>query len=83
MELIRKKIGQMEEKNQTRTALAIDRDDAIVTVQKLQRKVERLKHALESTPSLGSCVRVFYLRIYAHRYKSNGPGYTKHSIQLL
>ncbi|CAK8692866.1 unnamed protein product [Clavelina lepadiformis] len=46
MELIRKKIGQMEEKNQTRTALAIDRDDAIVTVQKLQRKVERLKHAL-------------------------------------
>ena len=29
-----------------RSALAIDRDDAILSVQKLQHKVERLQHAL-------------------------------------
>jgi len=46
MELLRKKIAQFEEKEQTRSALAIDRDDAIVTVQRLHRKVERLQHAL-------------------------------------
>ena len=46
MELLRKKIAQFEEKEQTRSALALDRDDAIVTVQRLHRKVERLQHAL-------------------------------------
>uniref|UniRef100_H2ZF69 Coiled-coil domain-containing protein 170 n=1 Tax=Ciona savignyi TaxID=51511 RepID=H2ZF69_CIOSA len=46
MELLRKKIAQLEEREQTRSGLALDRDDAIVTVQKLQRKVERLQHAL-------------------------------------
>ena len=46
MELLRKKISQLEEKNQTRNGLAIDRDDAIVTAQRLHRKVERLQHAL-------------------------------------
>nr|XP_009861725.1 coiled-coil domain-containing protein 170 [Ciona intestinalis] len=46
MELLRKKIAQQDEREQTRSGLALDRDDAIVTVQKLQRKVERLQHAL-------------------------------------
>ena len=46
MDLLRKKIAQLEEKDNTRSALAIDRDDAIVTVQRLHRKVERLQHAL-------------------------------------
>ena len=46
MELLRKKISQLEEKNRSRNNLALDRDDAIVTVQRLHRKVERLQHAL-------------------------------------
>nr|CAB3228257.1 coiled-coil domain-containing protein 170 [Phallusia mammillata] len=46
IELLRKKIAQQDEKEHTRSALAIDRDDAIITVQKLQKKVERLQHAL-------------------------------------
>lgn len=46
IELLRKKVAQLEEKEQTRSALVIDREDAIVSVQKLQKKVERLQHAL-------------------------------------
>ena len=46
MELLRKKVSELEEKVKTKNGLALDRDDAIVTVQRLQRKVERLQHAL-------------------------------------
>ena len=46
MELLRKKISQLDERDKTRNNLALDRDDAIVTVQRLHRKVERLQHAL-------------------------------------
>ena len=46
MELLRKKISQLEERNKSRNNLALDRDDAIVTAQRLHRKVERLQHAL-------------------------------------
>ena len=44
--LVQKKTSDLEEKDKMRSALAIDRDDAILTVQKLQHKVERLQHAL-------------------------------------
>lgn len=46
MELLRNKIKTLEEKDRTRNGLALDRDDAIVTAQRLHRKVERLQHAL-------------------------------------
>nr|XP_014354036.1 PREDICTED: coiled-coil domain-containing protein 170 [Latimeria chalumnae] len=48
MELLRKKIAQMEEEKQTRTALAVERDEANLTVRKLQKKVERLQMQLSA-----------------------------------
>ncbi|XP_043944794.1 coiled-coil domain-containing protein 170 [Protopterus annectens] len=46
MDLLRKKIAQLEEEKQTRTALAVERDEANLTVRKLQKKVERLQKEL-------------------------------------
>ena len=46
LELVQKKTSDLQEKDKMRSALAIDRDDAILSVQKLQHKVERLQHAL-------------------------------------
>jgi len=44
--LVQKKTSDLQEKDKMRTALAIDRDDAIMSVQKLHHKVERLQNAL-------------------------------------
>ncbi|XP_053565242.1 coiled-coil domain-containing protein 170 [Bombina bombina] len=46
MELLRKKIAQLEEEKQVRTALAVERDEANLTVRRLQKKVERLQKEL-------------------------------------
>ncbi|XP_037675509.1 coiled-coil domain-containing protein 170 isoform X2 [Choloepus didactylus] len=46
MNLLRQKIAQLEEEKQTRTALAMERDEASLTVRKLQKKVERLQKEL-------------------------------------
>ncbi|XP_072266349.1 coiled-coil domain-containing protein 170 [Pyxicephalus adspersus] len=46
MELLRKKIAQLEEEKQVRTALAVERDEANLTVRTLQKKVERLQKDL-------------------------------------
>ncbi|XP_077342466.1 coiled-coil domain-containing protein 170 [Lithobates pipiens] len=46
MELLRKKIAQLEEEKQVRTALAVERDEANLTVRTLQKKVERLQKEL-------------------------------------
>ncbi|XP_073413783.1 coiled-coil domain-containing protein 170 [Dendrobates tinctorius] len=48
MELLRKKIAQLEEEKQVRTALAVERDEANLTVRGLQKKVERLQKELSS-----------------------------------
>ncbi|XP_069625273.1 coiled-coil domain-containing protein 170 isoform X1 [Ranitomeya imitator] len=48
MELLRKKIAQLEEEKQVRTALAVERDEANLTVRRLQKKVERLQKELSS-----------------------------------
>ncbi|XP_075718986.1 coiled-coil domain-containing protein 170 isoform X2 [Rhinoderma darwinii] len=48
MELLRKKIAQLEEEKQVRTALAVERDDANLTVRRLQKKVERLQKELSA-----------------------------------
>ncbi|MGH0151118.1 UNVERIFIED_CONTAM: hypothetical protein FKN15_037788 [Acipenser sinensis] len=49
MELLRKKIAQLEEEKRSRTALAVERDEANLTVRKLQKKVERLQKELGAT----------------------------------
>uniref|UniRef100_A0A8D0GFI7 Coiled-coil domain containing 170 n=1 Tax=Sphenodon punctatus TaxID=8508 RepID=A0A8D0GFI7_SPHPU len=46
MNLLRQKISQLEEEKQVRTALAVERDEANLTVRKLQKKVERLEKEL-------------------------------------
>jgi len=46
LSLVQKKTGDLQEKEKMRTALAIDRDEAIVQVQKLNHKVERLQSQL-------------------------------------
>nr|XP_019591010.1 PREDICTED: coiled-coil domain-containing protein 170 isoform X2 [Rhinolophus sinicus] len=46
MNLLRRKIAQLEEEKQVRTALAVERDEANLTVRKLQKKVERLQKEL-------------------------------------
>ncbi|XP_066452050.1 coiled-coil domain-containing protein 170 isoform X2 [Eleutherodactylus coqui] len=48
MELLRKKIAQLEEEKQVRTALAVERDEANLTVRRLQKKVERLQMELSA-----------------------------------
>ncbi|KAM3932037.1 coiled-coil domain-containing protein 170 [Leptodactylus fuscus] len=48
MELLRKKIAQLEEEKQVRTALAVERDEANLTVRRLQKKVERLQKELNT-----------------------------------
>nr|XP_033795896.1 coiled-coil domain-containing protein 170 isoform X2 [Geotrypetes seraphini] len=56
MSLLRKKIAQLEEEKQVRTALAVERDDANLMVRRLQKRVERLQRELsaaqESTTEL-------------------------------
>ncbi|XP_034525197.1 coiled-coil domain-containing protein 170 isoform X3 [Ailuropoda melanoleuca] len=46
MSLLRKKIAQLEEEKQVRSALAVERDEANLTLRKLQKKVERLQKEL-------------------------------------
>ncbi|XP_028653533.1 coiled-coil domain-containing protein 170 [Erpetoichthys calabaricus] len=49
MEMLRKKIAQLEEEKKARSALAVERDEAILNVRKLQKKVERLQKELGSS----------------------------------
>nr|UNG30106.1 coiled-coil domain containing-protein 170 [Anolis sagrei] len=46
LKLLRQKIVQLEEEKQVRTALAVERDEANLTVRKLQKKLERLQNEL-------------------------------------
>ncbi|XP_067845469.1 coiled-coil domain-containing protein 170 [Heptranchias perlo] len=48
MDLLRRKITQLDVEKQTQTALAVERDEANLTVRKLQKKVERLEKELRS-----------------------------------
>ncbi|NXI71794.1 CC170 protein, partial [Anseranas semipalmata] len=45
--LLRQKITQLEEEKQVRTALAVERDEANLTVRKLHKMVERLQKQLD------------------------------------
>ncbi|XP_059504800.1 coiled-coil domain-containing protein 170 isoform X1 [Stegostoma tigrinum] len=46
MDLLRRKITQLDAEKQTQTALAVERDEANLTVRKLKKKVERLEKEL-------------------------------------
>ncbi|XP_062954444.1 coiled-coil domain-containing protein 170 [Cynocephalus volans] len=46
MNLLRQKIAQLEEEKQVRTALALERDEAHLTVRKLEKKLQRLQKEL-------------------------------------
>lgn len=46
MKLLRQKIVQLEEEKQVRTALAVERDEANLTLRKLQKKIDRLQNEL-------------------------------------
>ncbi|XP_030054333.1 coiled-coil domain-containing protein 170 [Microcaecilia unicolor] len=48
MSLLQKKIAQLEEEKQVRTALAVERDDANLMIRKLQKRVERLQGELST-----------------------------------
>ncbi|XP_010176655.2 coiled-coil domain-containing protein 170 [Antrostomus carolinensis] len=47
MNLLRQKITQLEEEKQVRTALAVERDEANLTVKKLHKMIERLQKQLD------------------------------------
>ncbi|XP_006882865.1 PREDICTED: coiled-coil domain-containing protein 170 [Elephantulus edwardii] len=49
MALLRQKIAQLQEEKQVRTALAVERDEATVTIRKLEKKVERLQKELSAS----------------------------------
>ncbi|XP_060548267.1 coiled-coil domain-containing protein 170 isoform X1 [Pantherophis guttatus] len=46
VKLLRQKIVQLDEEKQVRTALAVERDEANLTVRKLQKKIDRLQNEL-------------------------------------
>ncbi|KAG8123717.1 hypothetical protein E2320_019397 [Naja naja] len=46
VKLLRQKIVQLEEEKQVRTALAVERDEANLTLRKLQKKTDRLQNEL-------------------------------------
>lgn len=43
MDLLRRKVAQLDEEKRSRSALAVERDDATLQSKKLQKKVERLQ----------------------------------------
>lgn len=47
MNLLRKKITQLEEEKQVRAALAVERDEANLAVKKLHKMIERLQKQLD------------------------------------
>lgn len=46
-ELLRKKVSELEEEKRSRSALAVERDDAHLSARRLQKKVERLQAELK------------------------------------
>ncbi|XP_073339208.1 coiled-coil domain-containing protein 170 [Pagrus major] len=49
IQLLRKKVSELEEERRSRSALAVERDDAHLEVRKLQKKLERLQCELKAT----------------------------------
>ncbi|XP_030247785.1 coiled-coil domain-containing protein 170 [Sparus aurata] len=49
IQLLRKKVSELEEERRSRSALAVERDDAHLEVRKLHKKLERLQGELKAT----------------------------------
>uniref|UniRef100_A0A3P8TBC9 Coiled-coil domain containing 170 n=1 Tax=Amphiprion percula TaxID=161767 RepID=A0A3P8TBC9_AMPPE len=49
IQLLRKKLSELEDEKRSRSALAVERDDAHLEVRRLQKKVERLQGELKAT----------------------------------
>ncbi|XP_035530007.1 coiled-coil domain-containing protein 170 [Morone saxatilis] len=49
IQLLRKKVSELEEEKRSRSALAVERDDAHLEVRRLQKKLERLQGELKAT----------------------------------
>ncbi|XP_040917209.1 coiled-coil domain-containing protein 170 [Toxotes jaculatrix] len=49
IQLLRKKVSELEEEKRCRSALAVERDDAHLEARKLQKKLERLQSELKAT----------------------------------
>ncbi|KAM9341103.1 coiled-coil domain-containing protein 170 [Symphorus nematophorus] len=49
IQLLRKKVSELEEEKRSRSALAVERDDAHLEVRRLQKKLERLQGELRAT----------------------------------
>lgn len=49
IQLLRKKVSELEEEKRSRSALAVERDDAHLEARRLQRKLERLQGELKAT----------------------------------
>ncbi|XP_041669134.1 coiled-coil domain-containing protein 170 [Cheilinus undulatus] len=49
IQLLRKKVSELEEEKRSRSALAVERDDAHVEVKRLQKKLERLQSELRAS----------------------------------
>ncbi|XP_022059945.2 coiled-coil domain-containing protein 170 [Acanthochromis polyacanthus] len=49
IQLLRKKLSELEEEKRSRSALGVERDDAHLEVRRLQKKVERLQGELKAT----------------------------------
>ncbi|KAM8736398.1 coiled-coil domain-containing protein 170 isoform 3-T3 [Acanthopagrus schlegelii] len=49
IQLLRKKVSELEEERRSRSVLAVERDDAHLEVRKLQKKLERLQGELKAT----------------------------------
>ncbi|XP_025150141.3 coiled-coil domain-containing protein 170 isoform X2 [Bubalus bubalis] len=54
MNLLRQKIAHLEQEKQVRSALMVERDEANVTIRKLQKKVERLQKELSVCQELNT-----------------------------
>lgn len=48
MDLLRRKVAQLDEEKRSRSALAVERDDVTLASRKLQKKVERLQAELNA-----------------------------------
>ncbi|XP_068577603.1 coiled-coil domain-containing protein 170 [Cebidichthys violaceus] len=49
IQLLRKKVSELEEEKRSRSALAVERDDAHLEARRLQKKLERLQGELKAT----------------------------------
>lgn len=48
IQLLRKKVSELEEEKRSRSALAVERDDAHLEARRLQKKLERLQGELKA-----------------------------------